>query len=238
MTLLTTEIYPGSDPPYPFIIFAADRRISRGGAYDDTRPKIFRIPALNAGIGYFGLAEVPGRAQAESMAEWLERFIGTSRTPETLESFAGRLATSLNSAVPVYVRRTAISGFHISGFTSGGVPEFWFVRNVEDDRQTIFGEYRTREDFQRAHAGTLPPDGYQIYRNGDIRAHVVAWQEMDRSLGALRIAPDFRPLVTPDDYASWLAFKMEVVAMLYERYCTRSIIGGPVNAFAISGQHK
>lgn len=233
MTLLTTEIYPGDAHPFPFILFAADRRISRRGQYDDTKEKIFQIPALNAGIGYFGLAEIPGPSP-EVMADWLMRFIQSARAGETLEAFSARLAAALNSAVPSSLRRSVISGFHIAGFPASGQAEFWYVRNVEDDRQTIFGEYRPREDFQREHARALPPDGYQIYRNGDIRAHILAWERIDGSLGALRLAPDFNPPRSSEDYASWLRFKMEIVAMFYERFCRTSIIGGPVDAFAIT----
>jgi hypothetical protein len=242
LTLLTTEIYPGRerflqrvDNPFPFILFAADRRISRAGRKDVNKKKVFRIPRLNAGIGYFGLAEVPTLTRHEAMADWLARFNRTVRAGETLDAFSARLAAALNAAVPIPIRQVAISGFHIAGFTASGQIEFWYVRNVDDDRQTIFpnGEYRPREDFQREHLRELPVNGYQIYRNGDIRAHVLAWEEFDRSLGTLREAPDFTPPVTPENYASWLKFKMETVARFYERFCTTSIIGRPVDAFAI-----
>jgi hypothetical protein len=59
MTLLTTEIHSHDDPERALTVFAADRRISKGGREHDTCEKILRVPELNAGIGYFGLAEVP-----------------------------------------------------------------------------------------------------------------------------------------------------------------------------------
>jgi hypothetical protein len=59
MTLLTTEIHNHSDPDRALIVFAADRRISLDYTPYDEQKKIFRLPRLNAGIGYFGLAEVP-----------------------------------------------------------------------------------------------------------------------------------------------------------------------------------
>ena len=58
MTLLATEILK-HDKPDAVIVFQADRRITRGRVRDSEQPKIFQIPRLSAGIGYFGLAEVP-----------------------------------------------------------------------------------------------------------------------------------------------------------------------------------
>ena len=78
MTLLLTEIHPFNIPiDPPFIVFAADRRISRGDNYDDTREKIFRIPILNAGIGYFGLAEIPKGNVRRPMSEYITEYINS-----------------------------------------------------------------------------------------------------------------------------------------------------------------
>jgi len=65
MTLLATEIHNHDAVDRAFIVFAADRRITRkSGEYGGTRKKIFALPWLNAGIGYFGLAEVLETAPA------------------------------------------------------------------------------------------------------------------------------------------------------------------------------
>ena len=235
MALLVTEIPPFSIPNEPsFIVFAADRRISRGDKFDDTREKIFQVPVLKAGIGYFGLAEIPEASRRRPMSEWLMNFIKTIQSSETISNFALRLSDTLNVLIPDTWRKTMISGFHIAGFNSADQPEFWYVRNVDDDRQTLFGEYRAREDFRRRDAVNLQPGMYQIYRNGDIRAHVIAWENIDHSLGGLLNAPDFKRLITPQAYVEWLRFKMEITAMFYEKFCERSIIGGPVDACFIS----
>jgi hypothetical protein len=234
MTLLTTEIHRHSDPQNAIIVFAADRRISRGNSYDDTRGKIFNVQKINAGIGYFGLAEVSQGACRKPMSDWLEDFLRNTIEGETLDELAGRLVNSLNSAVPENHRKSCISGFHIAGFNNEGLPEFWYVRNVDDDRSTLLGEYQAREDFQNRDAPSLSPNRYQIYRNGDIRAHVTIWEKIDETLGNLLNNQDFKQLRTSEDYVDWVKFKMELIAQFYEKYCTRSIIGKPVDAFSIT----
>ncbi len=234
MTLLTTEIHNPNDPNNALVVFAADRRISREYTYDDSREKIFRVPGLNAGIGYFGLSEIPEGTARKPMAEWLKGFLADNSTCKNLEQFAATLKSSLNSAVPAQWQRSVISGFHIAGFNVHGLPEFWFVRNVDDDRQTILGKYQIREDFQRRDAQKLPQGAFQVYRNGDLRAHVVAWEEIDNSLGRLLNNHDFKQLITSGEYVDWVRFKIEIIAQFYEKFCKHSIIGLPVDAFAIT----
>jgi len=65
----------------------------------------------------------------------------------------------------------------------------------------------------------------------------VTWQAIDESLGALLERPDFKPLTTPEDYVAWVKFKMELVAYFYKHYCKSSIIGRPIDAFAIIPRH-
>jgi hypothetical protein len=80
----------------------------------------------------------------------------------------------------------------------------------------------------------LPQGATQIYRNGDIRAHVAAWTQIDASLGALLGTPSFRTLNSVEDYVKWVKFKMESIASFYEHFATESIIGPPIDAFAIT----
>lgn len=234
MTLLATEIHNHQDIDRAVIVFAADRRITLQGTSFDTSQKIFRVQGMQAGIGYFGLAAVPDRNQNRPIAEWLQDFLLTNSPWTDLEILASDLASQLNVVVPRTSRETYVSGFHVAGFSSRGVPEFWFVRNVDDDRATLFGEYGAREDFQSRDAAAVGPGEYQVYRNGDIRAHVTAWERIDQALGILLNTQDFRALSGPDDYAGWARFKMETIARFYQEYCTQSIIGEPIDAFAIT----
>ncbi len=229
MTLLSTEIHNPNDAANTLIVFAADRRISLKRSYLDTRKKIFALPWLNAGIGYFGIAEVGGR----TMQKWLHDFKSKAIPSQTLAEFAQRLADALNQVIPTLQRRTERSGFHIAGFNRDGRPEFWYVRNVDDDGKPTLGHYEAREDFQRRDAQTLQPATVAIYRNGDLRAHEAAWRKLDDSFGLLADTPGFKRRRTSENYVHWVQFKMELICYFYKHYYKGSIIGRPVDAFGI-----
>jgi hypothetical protein len=233
MTLLATEIHNHNDPDKAAIVFAADRRISnaRTGGYLGTRKKIFAIPSLNAAIGYFGLAQLPGSLP---MQEWLETFIRRNANKITLEEFSKKLAAELNAIVPGPWHSTYQSGFHIAGFNAQKQQEFWFVRNIDDAGGLTLGEYQAHEQFQGRDAPTLSPGIGMVYRNGDIRAHVTAWEKIDESFGVLLPSPGFRTLRTPEDYANWVRFKMEVIAYFYKRYQRNPIIARPIDVLLIT----
>jgi hypothetical protein len=233
VTLLTTEIHR-HDRLDAVIVFAADGRISRESVRDSEQPKIFSIPRLHAGIGYFGLAEVPSGTGREPMAIWLQRFLAES-TATTLGDLAHELADDLNAVIPARWRQSFVSGFHLCGFAAAARPEFWYVRNCDDTAaQNPTGTYAEREDFQGRDAPQLTPGTSMIYRNGDIRAHVLAWERIDEAFGSLLAAPDFNMPSTPDEYTAWVRFKMELIARFYERFCRVSIIARPVDAFFIT----
>ncbi len=244
MTLLITEIHPHNEPDKAFIVFAADRRISDANGRKPDQKKIFPLPALNAGIGYFGIAYVLTAGVCQPMADWLQKFIRSTTSKDTLGEVASRLADALNTAVPKEWRTSipsGISGVHLAGFNADGQPEFRYVRNV-DDRDpanvTLLPAYEACEDFQRRDAPRLSPGIGQVYRHGDLRAHVTAWEKIDEGFGWLLSAPNFRGLRTPADYADWTRFKMELTAQFYKKFCTVSIIGPPVDAFPVTWRRR
>ncbi len=231
MTLLTTEIHCTAQGE--IVVFAADRRITRDKVADGTRPKIFRVPHCMVGIGYFGLAEVGPAETPIPMSVWLEDLffrIPPSTDPRTV---AELLCERLNVDIPLEWRRSDPSGFHVAGLDSDGCAEFWFVRNLDDSGALAHSEYKCREDFKSRDKTALPDNAVQIYRNGDIRAHIAAWEQIDDSFGSLLGQESFRALVTTDDYLDWVKFKMELVARFYDRFAVESIIGDPIDAFAI-----
>jgi hypothetical protein len=228
MTLLLTEIHNHDDPAHATIVFAADRRISVGSRYHGSRKKIFAIPCLNAAIGYFGLAQV-GCLQ---MADWLPAHLRRDRSLRSLGDFAENLADRLNADVPAIHRRTVVSGFHISGFDPHSRAEFWFVRNITDDYQPT-GSYAARDDFQGRDAANLQPGHVQIYRNGDILPHVPLWTTLDQALSPLLNRADFRRVRTISDYADWVRFKLEIIAYVYKKWCTASIVGRPIDVLCL-----
>jgi len=106
--------------------------------------------------------------------------------------------------------------------------------SLDNDSGPIMGQYEAREDFRSRDRAALSPGQFQIYRNGDIRAHVEAWSAIDKSLGRLLRAPGFRPIESATDYAEWVRFKLESIARFYEAFSVESIIGGRVDALVIS----
>ena len=195
MTLLATELVfpPGGNP---FIVFAADRRISVDGERDSERPKIFAIPQHRAGIGYFGLAHVHPNGQRVTMDRWIAEFLARRSGTRTLAELAASLASELQRDVLPQNRRTFVSGFHLAGLGDDGAPEFWFIRNVENDRTTVFGRYDRRRDFGPDNSPPSVAAGHVIFRNGDIRAHVAAWERMGRPVDTFVITAQGVEIVT------------------------------------------
>lgn len=130
----------------------------------------------------FGLAEVRGVA----MADWLGSYVRRDQSA-SLADFARAIASRLNAEVPISHRRRVPSGFHIAGFGTDRRLEFWFVRNITDAFQAT-GAYEAREDFQGRDAPNLQPGHAQIYRNGDILAHVLLWAALDEAITPYSIA--------------------------------------------------
>lgn len=231
MTLLTTEIH--RLPDRDMVVFAADRRITRGTSPAGERPKVFHYPQHRLGVGYFGLAEVVGQTSVQPMSEWLQDFFYSVCLGQSAGSIALQLNEALNVAVPATVRNAEHSGFHLAGLANDNRAEFWFIRNFDDNGQLFRGPYEAREDFRSRDSLSLPINATAIYRNGDVRAHVAAWTEIDRSLGHLLGQDSFRHLTSTDDYVEWVKFKMETIARFYERWATESIIGLPIDSFAV-----
>lgn len=198
------------------------------------RQKIYPLPWLRAGIGYAGLAQVqiPSSRLWVPMGDHLldfERDIRASKPACTLADYARALGVELDRVIPEAVRQKERVAIHLAGFNKEDEPEFWSVQNDDRARRTFLA----REDFQRRDAAGLSAGKVAIYRQGVIEAHRTAWEPLEDALGGLRRGDRFRRLETPSDYADWLAFKLSVIAQLYERYSAVSLIGNPVDAFAI-----
>jgi hypothetical protein len=228
MTILLTEIHNHANPARALILFAADRRISSGGQYTDTRKKLLEMPHLNAALGYFGLAQV-GRTP---MTDWLASHIRADHS-DSLEAFAFRLTDQLNSQVPIAHRSKLVSGFHVAGFGEARRAEFWFIRNSIADPSVQTGMYEARQDFQARDAPNLAANAVQIYRNGDIRPHVLLWTDLDKALTPLLHRADFRRVTTVEHYKEWVRFKLEIIAYVYKKWCTASVIGRPIDVICL-----
>jgi hypothetical protein len=63
--------------------------------------------------------------------------------------------------------------------------------------------------------------------------HVLLWTTLDETLAPLLNRTDFRRVRNASDYAEWVRFKMEVIAYVYKRWCTQSIIGRPIDVLTV-----
>lgn len=247
MTLITNEIHILDGFKKTVLVLAADRRISkRDGSFDSMRRKLFEIPYLDAYVSYFGLAKV----RAQYLSDWLPAFIRKNSDARCLKDFSFRLRDELNKVVPASVLRANASGFHICGYNAAGFPEFWYLTNIGGMDQFRYTDLQPQyalpsSDFLERDARKLDWDGLDpksvrngiwIYRNGDFRAHVAAWEKLNRMLGELLAFPDFWPLRTPEDLAKWVKFKLEVIAHFYRKFAAHQIIGRPIDVFSLSKQ--
>jgi hypothetical protein len=234
MTLLYTEIsreFPGHGR---CVFFAADRRIFRYRGTPQHYRKLVDVPYLNSALGFFGLAEFRTGRTIYRLTDHLGDFVRHHHFVTDLAEFAERLAHSLNNFVPLSLRRSQRSGIHLAGIASSGLPEFWFIRNVNDSGDpTPLGTYVAREDYLRRDAPANGFDGADrntlpsfLYRNGDIVSHVAAWEALDDSLGNLLDIPQFHPVKTPERYAKWIRFKMEVLTRFHKQFARTLLVGG------------
>jgi hypothetical protein len=246
MTLLVTEVWAVDGLRKTRIFVAADRRLSKpGGQYAGTRKKLFEVRRLGAAIGYFGLAVFTVGTRVTCFSDWLPSFIAKA-TATTLAGLAQELSDELNRLVPSQLRRRSISGFHLTGHNVHGLPEMWYVRNVEDDAVTLTGRYDVREEFMRVGAAAIGYDGQNptsarsgqgvFYRSGDIRAHVAAWETLDVGFGKLRADPAFITLKKAEDYREWVKFRMEVIAYFYKRFARQQLVARPIDVLQLEGK--
>ena len=108
------------------IVVAADSNLSMGSTLLGARRKVFRIPAISAGIACAGSMYVGSR----KLEDWMDEFIETEHESYSdLRGCCDRLAASLNrdrtedqKAKPVIA--------HVTGYV-GEVPMMWHLSNVD-----------------------------------------------------------------------------------------------------------
>jgi hypothetical protein len=251
MTLIANEIHMYDGFEKTRMIFAADRRLSNldGSFHAVDKPKLLQIPYLNGAISYFGLATVyPGGRNAQYLADWLATFIQRNSGLNTFVDFTAQLRDALHQVIPRNILGAHASGFHIAGYNREGIPEFWYLSNIGGMDQfaytNIHDQYgQPSPDFLGRDALTLGWDGkdkrsirnsIQIYRNGDIRAHVSAWEKLDQVLVDMVSHRDFNPIRTSADLKKWVRFKFRFIAALYKNFARQSIIGTPIDVICLS----
>ena len=250
MTLVLNEIYVFDGFQQTLMVAAADRRISNpDGSYNSSRRKLFAIPSLRGAVSYFGVAAFPVQGKLVFLDEWLRSFIRRSRM-NTLNDFAVSLREELHRQVPREVLRIQPSGFHICGYNSSDIPDFWFLSNIE--AMSGFEYTALREPYLEPASHFLGRDasvfgwgsapssprrsGVQIYRNGDFRVHAIASEALDSLLATLGQFPDFRQPRTPVEYGEYIRFKFEVIAYVYKRWAKQQIIARPIDVLVLQAK--
>ena len=252
MTLILNEIHLLDSLNKTVLVAAADRRISRpDGSHDSTRKKLFHIPYLNGTISYFGLAAFPRKRKTKPqyLSNWLPNFINKQSDVPDLQTFAQNLRDELHEVIPQAILQTEASGFHICGYNSQGLPDFWYFSNIGRMEDFEYLDLRPRYDPPSSHFlerdarkefgwdGSNPSsarNGAWLYRNGDIRAHVTAWKTLDYAFSELFTFPNFKQPSNLDEYRKYVKFKFEVIAFFYNKWAKKEIIARPIDVLICS----
>lgn len=249
MTLILNEIHILNGLQDSFIVAGADRRITNpDGSYHSSEKKLFNIPYLNGTISFFGLAEVFPGGKRTSLSTWLPNFINRQSSAKDLLTFCKELWEELNGIVPGSLLDCKVSGFHISGYTREGYPDFWFISNIGRLEQFYYADLKSRYNFPESHFlgrdakkelgwdGKNPlsaKNSVYFYRNGDFRAHALAFGVIDEIYKRFSQFPDFKPIITIEQYSEYIKFKFDVVSFLYKKWAKKVIIGRPIDVILI-----
>jgi len=253
MTLILNEIHLQNGMKKTFIIAAADRRISKpNGTFDSIKRKVFGIPYFNGAVSYFGLAVVYPKGNQQYISTWLPSFVRRQYTTDSLKSFAENLRDELNKIVPSSILKNNPSGFHICGYESSGLPDFYYLSNC---RLGIFKYVDLKPRYKPPESHFLSRDASEVfnwdginplsakcgvltYRHGDFRAHVAAWESLDKILKKMFQFPDFKQPSSPSEYKEYVKFKFEFIAFLYKKWADRKIIGRPIDVLVLNPPKK
>lgn len=249
MTIVMNEIRLLDGLNKSFIIFAADRRISKlNGKYDSTRKKLFRIEYLEGGVSYFGLAQVFPNGREIYLSDWLPNFIRNQSDVSDLEEFSNRLRNKLSKIVPSSILQNCPSGFHIAGYTPSGYPDFYYFSNIGSSENFRYSNLHQEYGQPASHFlsrdasifgwdGSGPStkvNGYRVYRNGEISGHSVAWERLDDIFIELFKFGNFNEPSTLQEYEKFVRTKLEMIAYMYRKFAKRKIIDRPLDVFSYS----
>jgi hypothetical protein len=236
MTILANEIRIRGSIKDVTLIQVADRRLSIAGQFHSNQKKVFEIPYIRASVGYFGLAQP---TMQEFFSSWLPNVIRHGHSIKTVKEFSQYLMNELNNKVSKTLLRSNPSGFHICGLAEDGVPEFYFVRNIERmegpfyrgflESYSCSEDFRTRDAIRTTSLSTLH-DSIFWYVNGDLRSFWDFWLPATQFIDGFRLNQDFPALNSDLERAKW---KLKVIAQLYDKYAKQKIVGGPIDGIEI-----
>ena len=253
MTLILNEIHLLNGLKKTLLIAAADSRISKPDrTFDSLKRKVFRIRYFNGAVSYFGLACVYPKGRKQYLSTWLPCFIRHQSTTDSLKSFAANLRNELNEIVPRNILQKNPSGFHICGYESNGLPDFYYLSNCRlggFDYVDLKPRYKPPSShFLGRDASKVcnwdgknplsAENGILTYRHGDFRAHDAAWDLLDEILKKMFRYPDFKQPSSPREYKEYVKFKFEFIAFLYKKWADRKRIGRPIDVLLFESPKK
>ena len=239
MTLLINEIHVNQNLNDSYILQIADRRITERGKYLSSRQKLFRIPYLNACVGYFGLAQISSKI---FLSDWLTNFINKSNFCASLEEFSCLLCKDLNCSVEKVFIEKNVSGFQVCGYNNNNYPEMWFVRNftkmVGNDYEGLNLKYEVDEEFLNSEAHKHGFNGKDpdiaspfitYYINGDVLPFHSIWLELDKFVIKMSAGHNIKDISTEKSIIKLGRWKMMVISTFYNQFTKNKIIGKPID---------
>lgn len=249
MTLILNQVKFKSNYGDSYWICAADRRLSTYGAFHSTsRKKIFPVKYINATVSYFGLAVWKYSNKEVYFSDILKNEITKLYKSKDLDDFAINLIESLNKKLPINILKDTPTGIHISGFNKDGIPCFLYSSNIGKinssyhyenikDKLSIPSNHLDRDlrnhyNWDGNSFNTLSGKGF-LYRNGDIRSHVISSEKLDDVLNEIFKSDDFKSIIDYKSHADYVNFKFNFIAYLYKTWSKKESIGKPIDVYIV-----
>lgn len=256
MTLILNEIHINKSITDSIQFAVADRLLTKDGQYYGHRQKLFPISYLSSCVSYFGLASYRIGTKEIFMSDLLNDFIKKSANIQSIPDFVLKLRNHLNTTIPISVRSSGRSGFHIAGYDSKSLPNFWHFSNINGMNGIYYNEPVAEygmptSDFLERDArinfnwkpekDEIDNNKVQIYRNGDIQIHVTISELFDKIMATILNQKGFKKLTSYYDYADYLLYKFEEIIKIQKSWAETSLIGKPIDIFILkpnSLEHK
>ena len=244
MTLVLTEL---SNAGIAMAADSAITRLSRGRIIEVDQQgwtKLLRVPKINAAISYWGMI---GSVTQMQFDIWLQRVIADEDNYDSLEEFAGYVASTLNHACNNQPLNDGEDvGIHVAGFYrwDDGVhrPVFYHVHNGHgrfnvrenrDDSGRLVSVnpvwqsnprklFEVHQDFPYTskpmeESLVYLQNGY-ITRNGAFFIYAVLWQQMQYAFQYINLIPNVALPRDPSNINSRKGFLHTMLEMMIQFY--------------------
>jgi hypothetical protein len=208
---------------------------------------LFDITYLNSTVSFWGATLLKNEKNKDALlCDWLPTFITKSSNIKSLLEFSKALRIELNQRMDKTFLKDEPSGFHLAGINNNGIPEFIHFSNCDFNEsngryENIVENYKEPfEDFLQRDAVEFGWDGktiesvksnnvVRLYRNGDLKAHVAAWDKLDELYNNFFSFPQFRkPYAFSDkDIIKLTRQKLTFISSLYDSWSDLKNVGAP-----------